>query len=422
MNYTEFLERKLRYNVEAGFDVHEDYLNKNLFDFQKYIVRRALRAGRYAIFADCGLGKTLMQLEWANQVNRYTAMPVLILCPLAVAAQTIEEGVKFGIEVNHYGSGNIQIVNYDQIDNLTAFQFAGIVLDESSILKNFSGETKKKILDLFAKTPFKLCCTATPSPNDDMEMCNHAEFLGQGRSAEIMSMYFTHDGGETQKWKLKGHARRKFWNFVKTWSCFVGNPSDIGFDGSSFILPKLNLIDIEVQSPIREGRLFNDIHVSATNFNQELRDTKHERLNKAIEIINESKKEDQFILWIKQNEEGDYLSDKLSDFREVRGSDTSEKKERDLMDFAHGKYKILVTKTKIAQFGLNFQNCHNQIFASLDFSFEGTYQAIRRSYRFGQKKSVNIYMITTDSMSNVIGAIRQKESQFEVMKYHLTSN
>jgi hypothetical protein len=420
MTYQEFLERKLRHNTEAGFDIHEDYLNKYLFDFQKFIVRKALKNGRYAIFADCGLGKTLMQLEWANQVNKNTAMPVLILCPLAVAAQTIEEGNKFGIEVSHYGSGNIQIINYDQIDNITAYQFSGIVLDESSILKNFTGETTKKILDLFAKIHFKLCCTATPSPNDDMEICNHAEFLAQGKPSEIMAMYFTHDGGETQKWRLKGHARRKFWNFVKTWSCFVSNPSDLGFDGSKFILPKLNLIDICVQSPSREGRLFNDGHVSATNFNQELRDTKEARLNQAIELSKKSK--DQFIIWIKQNEEADYLCDRLEDFREVRGSDTPEKKERDLMDFAHGKYKILITKAKIAQFGLNFQNCHNQIFASLDFSFEGTYQAIRRSYRFGQKKPVNVYMITTESMANVIGAIRKKEDQFQIMKYHLTTN
>lgn len=420
MTYTDFLQRKLKHNAGNGFDVPIESLNTNLFDFQKHIVKLALSKARYAIFADCGLGKTLMQLEWANQVSKKSDMPVLILCPLAVSAQTIEEGKRFGIEVGHYGEGAIQIINYDQIDNITAHQFGGIVLDESSILKNFTGETKKKILDVFSKTQYKLCCTATPSPNDDMEICNHAEFLGQGKSSEILAMYFTHDGGETQKWRLKGHARKRFWDFVKTWSCFVSNPSDLGFDGSKFILPKLNLIDIDVQSPIREGRLFNDVHVSAINFNQELRDTKEARLNEAIEIANKNK--GQFIIWVKQNEEADYLSERLTDFREVRGSDSTEKKERDLMDFAKGKYRILVTKAKIAQFGLNFQNCHNQIFASLDFSFEGTYQAIRRSYRFGQKKPVNVYMITTDSMSNVIGAIRKKQDQFEVMKYHLTTN
>lgn len=418
MNYSDFLEAKLKLKSSAGIEVEK--LNKHLFDFQKFIVKKALSAGKYAIFADCGLGKTLMQLEWANQVNKFTGEPVLIMCPLAIAAQTIEEGERFGIKVNHYGEGEIQIINYDQIDNITVNQFSGVVLDESSILKNFTGETKKKLMELFGSHKFKLCCTATPSPNDDMEITNHAEFLGQGKSSEILAMYFTHDGGETQQWRLKGHARRRFWNFVKTWSCFVSNPCDLGFDGSKFILPKLNLIEVEVQSPIRDGRLFNDIHVSATNFNQELRETKEARLSQVLEIVNKEK--DQFIIWVKQNEEADWISERLEDFREVRGSDPTAKKEKDLMDFAHGKYKVLLTKTKIAQFGLNFQNCHNQIFASLDFSFEGTYQAIRRSYRFGQKKPVNIYMITTDSMANVIGAIKQKQSQFEIMKYHLTTN
>lgn len=418
MTYQDFLSNKLRLKQDSGFEVKR--LNNHLFDFQKHIVKQALKAGKYAIFADCGLGKTLMQLEWAHQVNKHTKKPVLILCPLAVSAQTIEEGQRFGIEVSHYGNGDIQIINYDQIDNITAFQFGGVVLDESSILKNFTGETKKKLIDLFAKMEYKLCCTATPSPNDDMEITNHAEFLAKGKSSEILAMYFTHDGGDTAQWRLKGHARRKFWNFVKTWSCFVSNPCDLGFDGSNFILPKLNLIEVEVQSPAREGRLFNDIHVSATNFNQELRETKEARLNEALEIIKNN--EGQFIVWVKQNEEADYICERLTDYREIRGSDTVEKKERDIMDFKHEKYRVLVTKTKIAQYGLNLQNCHNQIFAALDFSFEGTYQAIRRSYRFGQNKPVNIYMITTDSMANVIGAIKQKQEQFEVMKYHLTTN
>lgn len=421
MNYEEFLKCKLAHKSTSGFDVAEEFMNPSLFDFQAYIVRKALQFGKYAIFAECGLGKTLMQLEWAKQVNSNIGQPVLILCPLAVAEQTIEIGSEFGYTVNYYGSGSIQIVNYDQIDNIDPSFFAGIVLDESSILKNFNGQTKKKLIDQFSRTPYRLCCTATPSPNDDMEICNHAEFLDQGKTNEILAMYFTHDGGDTGVWRLKGHARKRFWNWVKTWSCFVSNPSDIGFDGSKYILPKLNLIDIEVQSPNKTMRLFNDVHVSATNFNQELRETKEVRLNEVVQIIKNNPTE-QFIVWIKQNEEADYLTDRLTDFREVRGSDPSDQKKKDLMDFAHNRYRILVTKTKIAQFGLNFQNCHNQIFASLDFSFEGTYQAIRRSYRFGQTKPVNIYMITTNSMANVIGAIRQKETQFELMKYHLTTN
>lgn len=421
MTYEQFLERKERKTHESGFDFPEHAMNKALFDFQRYIVKWALRCGKYAIFADCGLGKTIMQLEWAHRVSQHTGEPVLILCPLAVAAQTIEEAQRFGYEAGHYGSGSIQVINYDQIDNIYAGQFAGVVLDESSILKNFSGSTKQKLLDLFQSTQYKLCCTATPSPNDDTEITNHAEFLNQGKRTEILAMYFTHDGGNTAEWRLKGHARSRFWAFVKSWSCFISNPSDLGFDGSKYKLPNLNLIDVEVKTPVRsESRLFNDTHVSATNFNQELRDTATERLSEVVSIIKKNKR-DQFIVWIKQNTEADMLREMLvgEDFREVRGSDSPESKEHNLMGFAHGEYRILITKTKIAQFGLNFQNCHNQIFASLDFSFEGTYQAIRRSYRFGQKKEVNIYMITTDSMTNVISAIKQKEQQFETMKTHL---
>lgn len=419
--YEEFIEKKLRYNVEAGFDVHENFLNPKLFDFQKYIVRKALRNGRYAILADCGLGKTPMQLEWASQVFRNTALPVVILCPLAVAGQTIAEGQKFGYDVARMGSeskSGIYILNYDQLENYSFAGFGGVVLDESSILKNFNGATKKKLIDTFERIPFKLCCTATPSPNDDMEITNHSEFLNMGKSNEILAMYFTHDGGDTGQWRLKGHARRRFWNWVKTWSSFVSNPCDIGFDGSEYILPKLNLLEYQIKVPVSEFQMFNNVSVSATNFNEELRKTMEARLDKVVELVSNSP--ENFIIWIKQNVEGDYLRKKLTEAVEVRGSEDPVLKEQKLLGFARNEFRILITKTKIAQFGLNYQNCHNQIFAALDFSFESLYQAIRRSYRFGQKHDVNIHLITTDTMQNVIGAIRQKQNQFEIMKMHLT--
>lgn len=422
MSYEEFLEKKLRFNTEAGFDIHEDYLNSKLFDFQKFIVRKALRAGRFAILADCGLGKTPMQLEWASQVFRNTTMPVIILCPLAVAGQTIEEGVKFGYDVKRLGQGEsgsgIYITNYEQLEKYSFTGFAGVVLDESSILKNFNGATKKKLIDTFTRTPFKLCCTATPSPNDDMEITNHAEFLNQGKSSEILAMYFTHDGGDTGQWRLKGHARKRFWDWVKTWSCFVSNPSDIGFDGSSYVLPQLRLTEHQVKVQTSAFKLFNDVSVNAVNFNEELRKTLQTRMDQVISLVNSSP--ENFIIWVKQNVEAEYLMKRLPDAVEVRGSEDPEVKEKKLLGFAHNEFRILITKTKIAQFGLNYQNCHNQIFAALDFSFESLYQAIRRSYRFGQKHDVNIHLVTTDTMQNVIGAIRQKQNQFEIMKMHLT--
>jgi hypothetical protein len=422
--YEALIERKLRYNVEAGFDVHEQFLNSKLFDFQKYIVRRALRAGKFALFVECGGGKTPMQLEWANQVFRNTTMPVIILCPLAVSGQTIEEGQKFGYDVRRLGEGEsksgIHITNYEQIEKHDLAGFGGVVLDESSILKNFNGATKKKLLDTFARTPYKLCCTATPSPNDDMEITNHAEFLNQGRSHEILAMYFTHDGGDTGQWRLKGHARKRFWTWVKTWSVFMSNPSDLGFDGSAYVLPKLNLLPHEIKVPVDSLQLFNNVSISATDFNQELRKTLVARMDQVIEIVNSSP--ENFIIWVKQNIEADYLMERLTGAVEVRGSEDPEIKEKKLLGFARNEFRVLITKTKIAQFGLNYQNCHNQVFAALDFSFESLYQAIRRSYRFGQKNQVNIHLITTDTMQNVIGSIRQKQNQFEVMKSHLTEN
>jgi protein-tyrosine phosphatase len=418
MNYQQFLQTKQKRHVFSGFDVNLHEFNSSMFEFQKFIVSRALRAGKYAIFADCGLGKTLMQLEWARQVNRHTNKPILILAPLAVAGQTIKEGAKFNIHICRYDGTDapIQITNYEQIENIDCSIFSGIVLDESSILKNFEGATKKLILDLFVKTPYKLACTATPSPNDPMELGNHAEFLDVMSRNEMLAMYFVHDGGETAKWRLKGHATKLFYQFVGSWSIMLNKPSDIGFEMAGYDLPKLNLIEHQIKTPKRDnGSLFNDAIISATNFNQELRLTKTERLNKVAQIV-QSTKDENFIIWIKQNEEGEILKKLLPDALEVKGSDTNDWKEKTLLGFANNQFRILITKTKIAAFGMNYQNCRNQIFASLDFSFEGLYQSIRRSYRFGQKNEVNIHLITTDTMTNVKQSIDNKQKQFELMQ------
>lgn len=418
MDYLQFLEQKQKTHILSGFDVDKSDLNNAMFDFQKFIVHRALKAGKYAIFADCGLGKTLMQLEWANQVSKHTAKPVLILAPLAVSGQTIMEGVKFGIKISKYDASDtpIQISNYEQLDNIDCSIFSGIVLDESSILKNFEGATKKQILDCFANTPYKLACTATPSPNDPMELGNHSEFLDVMGRNEMLAMYFVHDGGETAKWRLKGHATKLFYQFIGSWAIMLNNPADIGFEMNGYDLPNLNLIERQIVTPKRDnGSLFNDAIISATNFNQELRLTKELRLNEVVNIVN-SRPDENFIIWVKQNEEGDMLRKLLPDAKEVKGSDTPEYKERTLLGFANNEFRILITKTKIASFGMNYQNCRNQIFASLDFSFEGLYQAIRRSYRFGQSNEVNIYLITTDTMANVKQSINQKQKQFELMQ------
>ena len=421
--YKEFLKTKQKTHILSGFDIDESELNPLLFPFQKFCVKRALKAGRYAFFQDCGLGKTLQQLEWANQVNKKTGKPVLILAPLAVAQQTIQEGVKFGIPVIKYNGSDfpIQITNYDQLDNIDCSIFSGIVLDESSICKNFNGATYKKLCDSFVNTKYKLACTATPSPNDAIELTNHSEFLGIMPSNQVLAMYFTHDGGvDMVKWKLKGHAKKHYWAWVSTWAIMLSNPKEIGFQMEGYDLPELNLIEKQIITANRDnGYLFNDVAISATNFNYELRQTKTERLNEVVKIINENPDQN-YIIWIKQNEEGEALRKLLPDAIEVKGSDSNDYKESKLLGFANNEFKILITKTKIASFGMNYQNCHNQIFASLDFSFEGLYQAIRRSYRFGQEHQVNIYMITTDTMQNTIQSINRKQKQFTEMQHQMS--
>lgn len=425
MTYQEFIQSKVKSYVESGFDVSDEDLNPRLFSFQKYIVKKALKRGKFAVFADCGLGKTFMQLEWAKHVTIKTNKPVIILAPLAVVGQTIKEASIFDISAfrwidmfQQYDESNIYVTNYDQLNNIDTSIFSGVVLDESSILKNFDGATKELIISKFKNTPYKLACTATPSPNDDMEICNHAEFLNIKSRAEILAMYFTHDGGETAKWRLKGHAQDIFWRFVSEWAIILSTPSDIGFSDDGYILPSLNYLKEEIKTESRDvSKIFNDIAISATNFNQELKHTIEARLNKTADIVNNS--EENFIIWIKQDIEGEYLRKLIPDAIEVKGSDKSWTKENRLLGFADNQFRVLITKTKIAQFGLNYQNCRNQVFPSLDFSFEGLYQAIRRSYRFGQKNEVNIYLITTDTMTNVIKSIERKENQFKNMKLKL---
>jgi len=423
--YQEFLQQKVKSHQLSGFEIDDSKLNPQLFPFQSFIVKRALKAGKYAIWADCGLGKTLMQLEWANQVSKYMNQPVLILVPLAVAGQTIEEAKKFNLHCERlksdvFGFG-VYITNYDQIDNIDCSQFCGVVLDESSILKNYEGQTKKSLIEYFSHTPYKLCCTATPSPNDPMELGNHSEFLDVMSRNEMLAMYFVHDGGETAKWRLKGHATKLFYQFIGSWAIMLNDPRDIGFPMEGYNLPSLNLMERQIITPKRNnGSLFNDAIISATNFNSELRLTKIERLDEVVKIINE-KSDENFIIWIKQNEEGELLRKLLPEAVEVKGSDSPEYKEKMLLGFANNEFRILITKTKIAQFGLNYQNCRNQIFASLDFSFEGLYQAIRRSYRFGQKNEVDIYLITTDTMANVKNAIDTKQKQFKTMQEEMSN-
>jgi len=421
MDYNDFIKSKIKKIVDSGFDINENQLNTNLFDFQKKIVKQALKKGKYAIFANTGLGKTLMQLSWAEQVQTHTNGIVLILAPLAVSKQTINEGVKFGINVQKYTNQTekgIYITNYEQLNNINTKLFSGIVLDESSIIKNFIGKIKTQIIESFKFTPYKLACTATPSPNDYVELGNHTEFLDIMSRLEMLSMYFIHDASNTGDWRLKKHAKDEFFKFINSWAIMISNPKDLGFNGDAYTLPDINYFESKIITENKGESLFNDIAISATGFNAEVRRTMDKRMQKTASIAN--KTNEPFIIWIKHNEEGKKLLELIPDSVEVKGSDSMEKKEANLIGFGQGKFRVLITKTKIAGFGMNWQHCRNQIFATVDFSFESLYQAIRRSYRFGQTKEVNIYIITTDTMTNVIKSIRKKEKAFTIMQEKMT--
>jgi DNA modification methylase len=418
-DYQTFLESKKKEFDASGFPIHENELNDHLFPFQKYAVSTALRKGRFALFFDCGLGKTIMQLEWANQVAKRTRKPVLILAPLAVVEQTIDEADSFGLDCQQikgdvFGPG-VYITNYDQLKNIDTSLFAGVVLDESSILKGQGRKTSTAIIEGFRSTPYKLACTATPSPNDHMEMGQHSEFLGAMSYLEMLAMFFVHDGGQTSKWRLRKHAKDDFWKYVCTWSMSMDNPCSLGYNDDRYTLPEINYIEHVIPVENNTGTLFSDVAVSATDLNKDLRRTIDQRIELAAELVNES--DEQWIVWGLQNRETDALAKAINDSVNVQGSDNADVKADNLNGFAKGKFKCLVTKTSIASFGMNYQNCHNMIFASYDFKFEAFYQAVRRCYRFGQKHPVNVHILIPESQKNVRKSILEKQKRhFEMIQ------
>jgi len=406
MNYKEFLENKTKIHIDSGFKI--DNLNENLFDFQKHIVKIALQKGRFAIFADCGLGKTLMQLSWAEAVYNQTNQPVLILAPLAVVQQTKNEALKFGIDQNSF-----EITNYDQLKNIDCSLYSGVVLDESSILKGRDGKLSRLIINSFNSTPYKLACTATPSPNDHMELGQHSEFLGAMSYLEMLAMYFVHDGGETSKWRLRKHARDSFWKYVCTWSISLDNPKTLGFDGHLFELPEIEYIEHIIPVENNTQTLFGDVAVSATDLHKDLKRSFDKRINKTIDLI--KSENEQTIIWTLKNDEATQLNKVIDDSINVQGSDKPEVKAKNLNGFADSQFTNLITKTSIASFGMNYQQCHNMIFTSYDFKFEAFYQAVRRCYRFGQKNKVTVHLLVPESQVNVRKTILAKEANHKEM-------
>jgi hypothetical protein len=419
MTYDEFIRAKASEDVESGFEPTD--LGSHLFDFQASIVDWACKRGRAAIFADTGLGKTAMQTEWARQVSEHTGGRVLIAAPLCVAQQTVEEAAKFGIHIQYARKPDdikdgsmIVITNYEMLSHFDPAEFVGVVLDESSILKNQTGKTRQLIIDMFCKTPYRLSCTATPSPNDHMELGNQAEFLGVMTAVEMLAMFFVHDGGDTSQWRLKGHGKTRFWEWMATWSICIRNPSDLGFDGARYNLPGLAMHDHVVESDeAPEGELFEKQAQTLTERRNAKRKSMDERVKIAADLVNSHNRP--AIVWCHLNDESKALTAAIPGAIEVTGSMTLDEKERAVMAFTHGSRRVLVSKASICGMGMNWQHCHDMIFAGLDDSYESFYQAIRRCHRFGQTKVVDVRIVSAKAEGAVKANLERKQKQADDM-------
>ena len=418
-DYYKLIEQKFNNRVFDGI-ADGISINEKLFDFQKAIVKWALKKGRACVFADCGLGKTPVQLEWARNIHQATGKPVLIVAPLAVSAQTVHEGKKFDVEVNFCRTkedvvNGVNITNYESLAKFDPSVFVGVVLDESSILKSYTGKTKRLIIESFAKTKYRLCCTATPAPNNLMELLNHAEFLGVMKSSEALAIWFINDTSTMGNYRLKHNATKSFYEWVSSWAVCLSTPSDVGFKNDGFILPPLTEVNhiVQTEQTCTGDRLFRSQEISATTMFEEKRRTLNERVEKAIEIVNST--ENQMVVWCETNEEATLLKKALADCKggsvEVRGNHSVEFKEQSAMDFIAGKYRVLISKPSIFGFGLNFQNCHDCVFVSMSYSFESYYQAVRRFWRFGQNLPVTIHRVIADTEYNILTAIERKQKQ-----------
>lgn len=414
MNYGKFLERKRRRHRPSGFNTGS--LSRYLYPFQRHIVEWALHLGRAAIFADCGLGKTLMQLDWARAVNEHTGRPVLILAPLAVSKQTEREGVHFDIPASVVRDGTVKpisITNYEMLHHFSATDYSGVVLDESSILKSYSGKMRNQIIDTFANTPFKLACTATPSPNDYMELGNHAEFLGVMTRTAMLATFFNHDGGETSKWKLKGHAVGPFWEWMASWSVMLRKPSDLGYSDAGYDLPTLRRHIHTIETEAQTGYLFPVEAFDLSERRESRKVSIEDRVSRCAAMVNPSK--DQWIIWGDLNAETEAAADSIIGAVEVAGSHPDKHKEDSMLAFSDGGIRVLVSKPKIAGWGMNWQNCHNIVFLGLSDSFESMYQAERRCWRFGQRHDVDVHIYVSDRDAGVIRNIERKRLQAEEM-------
>lgn len=413
MDYEAFLRAKSERARDAGFDCPVSDLPSSLFDWQKEVVRWAIGKGRAAVFADCGLGKSACELAWASQVVCKTNKPVLILTPLGVTRQFEREGDKFGIPCSVARKQadirrSITVTNYEMLSHFDVSKFGGVVLDESSILKSFDSKTCAWLIDAFAATPYRLCGTATPAPNDHMELGNHAEFLGVMSRTEMLSEFFCHDGGNTSEWRLKGHASDAFWSFVASWAITFGSPADLGYVAGDYVLPPLCITDHVLDyEHTTDTSLFYEAR-SITDQRRAKRGSLKERVLHVAALVAEAPDEP-WLIWCELNAESEALKKALPSFVEVRGSHSHIEKENAIINFQTGAIPGIISKGTIFGHGLNLQNCAHMAFVGVSHSFEITYQAIRRCYRFGQKRPVMVHFVLTDAEMPILRNLRRKE-------------
>jgi hypothetical protein len=421
-DYLDFLATKKQTCPDVGFDYDPpDFL----YPFQKDCVKWACQKGRSALFEDCGLGKTPQQLVWADSVLEYTGDDVLILAPLAVSRQTQLEGVKFGIDVNLCRAQEdvkpgINITNYEMLQHFDASKFGGLVLDESSILKNYSGSYRKMITGFTKSIKYRLACTATPAPNDLIEITTHSEFLNFMDRKEAIALFFIQDGNSSNKFKLKGHARTDFWKWMASWSRAIRTPADMGYEDSHFNLPKLHIHEHIVDGHITDGFLFPIEAKTQGERQQARRESIKERVGICADMVNNT--DEPFLIWCGLNAESEMLKKSIPDAIEVQGKDSIEHKEDAMIGFKDGKYRVLITKPKISGFGMNWQHCQNMAFVGLSDSWEAYYQAVRRCWRFGQTKPVHAHLIIANTEGAVKANIERKEANATNMMNELVSH
>lgn len=427
--YARFVDGKLTRQPPTGLDWVPE-LHHGLFPFQRDLVGWALRRGRAAIFADTGLGKSRMQLEWARRVAAARVGRVLILAPLAVAAQTVREGAEIGLdvrlvrdrsEVGEKGA-HVYITNYDRLHRFEPSLFDGVVLDESSVIKHHDAKTLKVLLDAFARTPFRLACTATPSPNDYTELGTHAEFLGVCTRAEMLAEFFVHDGGETQKWRLKGHARSEFWRFVSTWGALLRRPSDLGYDDASYDLPPLHVehhrIAADPADVRASGLLFAEEASTLSERRNARRSTVDSRVRECADLVNAD--DEPWVVWCDLNAESEALTKAIRGAIEVRGSQDADEKEARMLAFSTGKARVIVSKPSLCGFGLNWQHAARMAFVGVTDSWEAYYQAVRRCWRYGQKRPVHVHVFASELEGEVVRNLERKERDARAMAEELS--